>query len=156
MYYLVNTNRNNGCLRVIPGSHRNRHVLHDIEKKDLYGEVSRGTDLDHPALQHAEGEIDVPVTAGDLVIGDSRLLHSAHANQSSQRRTVLIIWYWPAYDKLPDEVKALVTEHFAETNEKSFRVWADQTKAVTGGLIPSYSGSAKPPSWNNFPNASLK
>jgi ectoine hydroxylase-related dioxygenase (phytanoyl-CoA dioxygenase family) len=46
------------------------------------------------------------MAAGDVVIGDSRMLHSTHANQSDQRRTVLTIWYWPDYDDLPDEVKS--------------------------------------------------
>ena len=30
MYYLVDTVRTNGCLRVIPGSHRKRHRLHAL------------------------------------------------------------------------------------------------------------------------------
>ena len=28
-YYLTDTTRENGCLRVVPGSHRRRHQLHD-------------------------------------------------------------------------------------------------------------------------------
>ena len=30
MYYLSDTSRVNGCLRVIPGSHKKRHKLHDL------------------------------------------------------------------------------------------------------------------------------
>ena len=61
---------------------------------------------EQPALQPAAGEVDVPVRAGDVVAGDARLLHSAHANRSDERRTVLTVWYCPAYDDLPEEVLA--------------------------------------------------
>jgi hypothetical protein len=96
MYYLVDTNRNNGCLRLIPRSHLKRHALHDLSRTAHQDDgVGRATNLDHPALQPAEDEVDVPVGAGDVVIGDSRLLHSAHANQSDKRRTVLTICTGP-------------------------------------------------------------
>lgn len=84
MYYLVDTNPSNGSLRLIPGSHLKRHPLHDVERDTP--EVIRGTDMTHPALQQTEGKVDVPVRSGHLVIGDSRSLYSAHANQSDQWR----------------------------------------------------------------------
>ncbi len=87
MYYLVDTDRHNGCLRVIAGSHRNRHALHDEVKEAHTDNVRSLTDPEHPAYQSVEGEQDVPVRAGDLVIGDSRLLHAAHGNMSEERRT---------------------------------------------------------------------
>ena len=33
------------------------------------------------------------------VVGDSRLLHAAHANRSGLPRTLVTIWYPPAYDR---------------------------------------------------------
>ena len=47
--------------------------------------------MDHLTLQPAAGETDVEVQAGDVVIGDSRLLYGSHANHSGQRRTVITI-----------------------------------------------------------------
>ena len=79
--------------------------------------VINATDPDHPAFQQVEGEVDVPVRAGDVVVGDSRLLHSARANQTGRRRTVLTIWYWPAYDDMPGEVKALIRDHITSRSE---------------------------------------
>ena len=68
MYYLVDTNRDNGCLRVIPGSHRKRHPLHDLPRQAHQSdEVGTAANLEHPALQPAPGEADVPVHAGDVV-----------------------------------------------------------------------------------------
>ena len=46
------------------------------------------------------------VTAGDLVIGDSRVLHAAHANTTGERRTVLTTWYLPRYDELSERLRA--------------------------------------------------
>ncbi len=143
MYYLVDTNRLNGCLRVIPGSHLKRHVLHDVPRTAHEDdEIRRATDLDHPTLQPAEGEVDVPVKAGDVVIGDSRLLHSAHANQTGERRTVLTIWYWPAYDSLPDDVKSMVAGSITENPQ--WVTWTEETRSITQSLIPIYEGDAEP------------
>ncbi len=90
MYYPIDTNRENECLRVTPGSHRHRHRLHGLPQAHA-DEIETAGD-DHPALQPDPGELDVPVKAGDLVIGDARLLHSAHPNRSARRRTLC----WPA------------------------------------------------------------
>ena len=156
MYYLIDTNRNNGCLRVIPGSHLKRHPLHDLLRRRAHADdaVRRATDLNHPALKQAEGEIDVEVGVGDVVIGDSRLLHSAHANRSGQRRTVLTIWYWPAYDRLPEEVKGLIADHITEKPEWS--AWTEQTRSITGPLIPFRERETETVQWSNVPNQTLR
>ena len=157
MYYLVDTTPENGCLRLIPGSHLKRHPLHDLPRKaHADDDIGRAADLDHPALQRAEGEVDVPVRAGDVVIGDARLLHSAHANRSDQRRTVLTIWYWPAYDDLPEEVQALVAGHITEAGDSDWRDWVEQTRDRTQALVPIYRGEAEAPAWNNAPGEALR
>ncbi len=82
MYYLVDTTPENGCLRLIPGSHLNRHPLHDQVSEAHREELRHMTNSVRPAYKLAAGEVDVPVKAGDLVIGDARLLHAAHGNTS--------------------------------------------------------------------------
>ena len=116
--------------------------------------MGTAANLEHPALQPAPGEVDVPVRAGDVVVGDARLLHSAHANRSGERRTVLTIWYWPAYDELPEELQALIANHVTELPD--WRRWAEQTRAVTGHLLPVYAGAAEPVSWSNRAGPGLK
>ena len=69
MYYLVDTDRHNGCLRVITGSHRKRHPLHQHLEAAHTDALRAMADPDQPAYRPAEGEMDVPVRAGDLVIG---------------------------------------------------------------------------------------
>jgi len=113
-YYLTDTTRENGCLRVIPGSHRKRHELHDTLPDAHGSEIQTIEDLSHPAFADYPDAIDVPLNAGDLVIADARLLHAAWPNQTPQRRTLLLAWHdvftfpnppswWT--DDIPDAVK---------------------------------------------------
>jgi ectoine hydroxylase-related dioxygenase (phytanoyl-CoA dioxygenase family) len=154
MYYLVDTNRNNGCLRLIPGSHLKRHDLHDLDRRAHDGdEVGRAKNMNHPAFQKAEGEVDVPVRAGDVVIGDARLLHSAHANQSDQWRTVLTIWYWANYAGLPEAAQALVASHVTERSE--WAAWSEQSDPAVQAMIPRYSGDVEPITWGRGPKKGL-
>eukprot|EP00747_Dinoflagellata_sp_TGD_P181443 gnl/TRDRNA2_/TRDRNA2_35278_c0_seq1.p1 gnl/TRDRNA2_/TRDRNA2_35278_c0~~gnl/TRDRNA2_/TRDRNA2_35278_c0_seq1.p1 ORF type:complete len:333 (-),score=47.91 gnl/TRDRNA2_/TRDRNA2_35278_c0_seq1:220-1104(-) len=92
-YYLTDTNRENGCLRIIPGSHLKHHELHDLLPNAHEKEIQTLENLDSPVFRNAEGSVDVPLKAGDLIIGDSRLLHSAWPNRTAQRRTLSLAWY---------------------------------------------------------------
>ncbi len=73
MYYLVDTTPKNGCLRLIPGSHLHRHPLHDISEAHTE-EIRLAEDVTSPAYLDHPDEMDVCVKAGDVVMGDSRLL----------------------------------------------------------------------------------
>ena len=91
--YLTDTTRENGCLRVIPGSHRKWHPLHDFLPNAHEEEIQKLKDTTSFIFAEAEGSVDVPTQAGDLVIADARLLHSAWGNQTSERRTLILAWY---------------------------------------------------------------
>ena len=108
MYYLVDTTPHNGCLSLLRGSHLQRHRMHDEVPDAHTDELRRFTDPDYSAYQSLAEEVDVPVKAGDLVIGDSRLLHSAHANKSDHRRTVVTLWYFPYFELLSDGLRAAI------------------------------------------------
>jgi hypothetical protein len=97
MFYLTDTTPRNGCLRVIPGSHQKRHPLHDRISPIHTNELTRFADPDGPAFSRVDDELDVPVKAGDLVIGYDRMLHASHGNQTDERRTVLTLWYYPDF-----------------------------------------------------------
>ena len=51
MFYLVDTSRENGCLRVIPGSHLKRHSLHDLIPAQHTPENARYEDPNGAALR---------------------------------------------------------------------------------------------------------
>ncbi len=91
-YYLVETRVENGCLRVIPGTHLKRIDLHD-RLIPPHAEGAHNVDQQDPDMfcDHPEA-IDVPVKAGSLVIAEGRMLHAAHSNNSDHRRTLLLFW----------------------------------------------------------------
>ena len=150
MYYLVDTTPYNGCLRVIKGSHLNRHPLHDILPSAHGAELQRVENPNHPAFQHFSGEIDISVNAGDLVIGDSRLLHASHGNQSDERRTVITLWYHPFFALLPASMQA----HIGRLRQ-SF-AWSDADWERIAELAPVFKGDVEPTQWNRTPGPELK
>ena len=160
MYYLVDTNRTNGCLRVIPGSHRKRHRLHALPPRDKEVVQRAEAEAGHPALSPDPDEMDVPVQAGDLVIGDSRLLHSAHPNRSRHRRTVIVLWFCPTYDRLPAGMQAAYARH--QTRAAPYdslaskpENWSDTQWAWVEPLLPDYSGDAEPLPQTRVPDERL-
>ena len=93
-WYLTDTRVENGCIRVIPGSHLKRFELHDhlVQAHEAGGyniqETNEWMFIDHPDA------IDIPVKTGQLIVGDARLLHGTHPNRSMTRRTVLLGWFY--------------------------------------------------------------
>ena len=92
-YYLSDTNLENGCLRVIPGSHRKRLDLHDTLPDAHEAQIQAIDDPTHPVFEDRPDAVDVPMKAGDLIIADARLMHGAWPNQTDQRRTLLLAWH---------------------------------------------------------------
>ncbi|RAP78417.1 phytanoyl-CoA dioxygenase family protein [Paenibacillus montanisoli] len=146
MYYLVDTTPFNGCLRAIPGSHVNDNPLHDelLQTADAHSAHMRSTlDLDQPAFSFRPDEVDVPVKAGDLLIGDSRLLHAAHANQSDVRRTVITLWYHLDVEALSETVQAAYAKYNMKLSE-GWQKWPEEAKKKVEPLFAVYEGTAEP------------
>lgn len=150
MYYLVDTDTHNGCLRVLKGTHLKRHAMHDLLPEAHTDAIRRATDTSHPVYQTMPDDIAVPVNAGDLVIGDARLLHGANANQSDQRRTVITLWYHPDFDASPERIKA-------HLSQKQTRVaqWPQSAQMLVCPLVPTYDGEQEPLEWNRNPGDGL-
>ena len=150
MYYLVDTAPANGCLRVIPRSHRHRFPQHEYE--------GHGTDIRYEdpdtSIKYAaaEGQIDVPITAGDLLIGDSRVLHAPRANRTGERRTVLTMWYLPRWSELSERMRAA----YSAGHRASAAGVPREARERLLPLLPRYSGSAEPAGVNRRPGEYLK
>ncbi len=140
MYYLIDTTSHNGCLRAIPGSHLQHNPLHDHLHNPHAQETSVAEDTDCPEFSTRPDEVDVPIRAGDLLIGDARLLHASHANRSNQRRTVITLWFQPDFCNLPERIKAQMV---AKT-QKIPLDWPVVAKKMVTGLHPKYGGLAEP------------
>ena len=101
-YYLTDTSVDNGCLRVIPGTHRRRVPLHD-RLVPAHEQGARFIEVDHPVMFGDDPEqVHVEVRAGDLVLADARLLHAAGRNVTDERRTLVLAWHNRPLDTVPD------------------------------------------------------
>jgi len=108
--------RANGCLRVIPGSHR-AQVLHDHLHEDrddltLQQRLANGS-FDEAMAVHIE------LQPGQMSLHDVYMVHGAAANTSAQRRTGIALRYMPArshFDRQlrPVHGKTGVAVNFAE------------------------------------------
>eukprot|EP00756_Hemistasia_phaeocysticola_P063383 Hpha_TRINITY_DN6855_c0_g1::TRINITY_DN6855_c0_g1_i1::g.46261::m.46261/K00477/PHYH; phytanoyl-CoA hydroxylase len=92
-WYLEDTDAENGCLRVIPGSHKAATVApHESAK-------SSGEDAGKDAGEWIRDvddtkAVDVKVPAGSCVIFNSLIWHTAHRNSSASRSRYSCFWHF--------------------------------------------------------------
>jgi len=129
IYYLQDTTPRNGCLRVVPGSHRWAHDVRHAQPED----AAIRTD-----------EVDVPVVAGDLFIGDRRIMHATHANTSDAWRTCLTIAYAPLFDRLPEPIQALIVQNRCLPPKGWWHADAPDIDVRLQAILPVYDGTAQP------------
>ena len=157
--YLTDTRRENGCLRVIPGSHRRPHPLHDVI--DAHDPALAAVENpDDPAYASHPDEVDVPVAAGDVVIADARLVHGAHPNRSGEERTNITLWWHPDYASLPFELRArlwsVVEREGVDTDapgEASLQPheWPEPWRGQVLPLVAGNPGPGEPEPWVRTP-----
>jgi len=86
-------NSENSCLRVIPGSHRDRvSYSHDVDNSD---QIILNQVLKSEHLQSAPPR-DIELAPGKFSIHDVYLIHGANPNNSGKRRAGLVFRYMPA------------------------------------------------------------
>lgn len=151
MFYLTDTTRENGCLRVIPGSHRRRHQLHDLIGTAHTAETRRMDDPGSLLYAEFEDQVDVLARAGDLVLGDGRALHASHANRSDHERTVMTVWYHPMFSELQESTQAQISN----LAQAEFEFWPQAAKDAIGPLAANYRGSAIPLPRDRIPGIEL-
>jgi ectoine hydroxylase-related dioxygenase (phytanoyl-CoA dioxygenase family) len=76
----------NGCLQVVPGSHRRGLMKHDREGK-VFGLFLPGY------FQAREDAVPVPLAAGSAIFFGPLLIHGSDANRSDQDRRAVTIAY---------------------------------------------------------------
>lgn len=131
IYYLQDTAPENGCLRVVPGSHLWSHSKRHEQPEDT---TTRSD------------EVDVPVKAGDLFIGDRRILHATHINKTNSWRTGVTIAYAPDFARLAEPIQAFIVQNRC-LPPKGW--WDDKrlTASINERLqqvLPVYKGDAEP------------
>ncbi|MBM3490932.1 MAG: phytanoyl-CoA dioxygenase family protein [Alphaproteobacteria bacterium] len=91
--------RENGCLRVIPGSHRTQSIYH--HRLDERPALAINQVVDDARFDEGRA-VDVELEAGQLSIHDVYMLHGSRPNRSDQRRAGFASRYMPAtslYDR---------------------------------------------------------
>lgn len=159
MIYLSDTKVQNGCLRVIPGSHRCRHRLHSlpVAHEESLSHIENPDDIAY----HSDGsETPVEVNAGDIVLIDPRLLHGAYANKTDGERSLITLWYLPEFSSLPQAIQARYVQIFnrqeLDTGDnakgKLLDGWPEKHRQAIKNLEPTYRGRAEPHAWNRAPD----
>ena len=159
MIYLSDTFAENGCLRVIPGSHRCQHRLHSLPVAHEQS-LSHVTDPDDIAYKSDAAEAAVEVSAGDVVVMDPRLLHSAYENKTDAERSLITLWYLPEFTALPEAVQAryvqIFNRHDLDTGDsaagKLLDAWPERNRQAIEHLEPRYEGNARPHPRNRAPD----
>ena len=144
MVYLVDTNKDNGCLKVIPRSHIEDHPLHEQIGKAHSDSLQQAKNLLSVEYQSHSDEVDVCVKAGDVVVGDSRILHGAHANNSNERRTLITLWFHPDYESIPEPVQGYIANLYQHETQPLVESWPSDLAARLNQLKPEYHGDADP------------
>jgi ectoine hydroxylase-related dioxygenase (phytanoyl-CoA dioxygenase family) len=164
MYYLTDTRPENGCLRVVPGSHRRRHAMHDLLPSAHAEDLARVANPASPVYQSVADDVPVTVRAGDVVIGDARLLHGAYPNQSDEERTLITLWYHPHFRDQPEAMQARVAKitrrEGVDTDAGGEAApfpecWPAEQAAMVRPLVATYHGSVEPLPWSRVPGAAL-
>lgn len=90
MITLDDADRNNGCFRLVPGSHR-RGFLPGLSDGTRLGPL-----FTDPAHFDADGQWLAEVPAGSLVVFDAHIVHGSEPNRSDRARRAIIATYQPA------------------------------------------------------------
>ncbi len=89
---LEESSRENGCLRVIPGSHAgqrlHQHLHEDRSDLTLNQRLAAGS-FDEASA------VDIELQAGEMSLHDVYMIHGANANRSTRRRTGVALRYMP-------------------------------------------------------------
>jgi ectoine hydroxylase-related dioxygenase (phytanoyl-CoA dioxygenase family) len=120
------SNRSNGCMRVIPGSHlaggfHDNYVPTDMTVQTFHAEIP---DVDEDAAVYFELE------RGEFSLHDGRIVHGAAPNTSPVRRTGYTMRYFPA------SVKMMPVEQ-----NVGWKIWLARGEDQAGNTYENVPGS---------------
>lgn len=121
----------NGCMRVIPGSHRGHRDLGQrlVDVPDLIQD--RPYELP-PDVFDPSRAVDIVMRRGDVSLHDSYLVHGSEPNRSAGRRAALTIRYVSATTRIkdqPDRRQFLVRGRAADNGNVYYRFGGARRRA---------------------------
>jgi ectoine hydroxylase-related dioxygenase (phytanoyl-CoA dioxygenase family) len=100
-YAVDNSDAENGCMRVIPGSHRGG--IREHGKADRAGNLL-SINQEAPVTPEEEARaVDLPLRAGEISLHHGILIHGSNANRSTRRRCGLTLRYVPPHVRQIEE-----------------------------------------------------
>jgi non-heme Fe2+,alpha-ketoglutarate-dependent halogenase len=88
------SNLQSGCMKVMPGTHRESHIPH-VETYAENNMLTRGQEI---AVEVDESKaVDIMLQPGEMSLHDIKLVHGSAPNRATDRRIGLAIRYLPAH-----------------------------------------------------------
>lgn len=97
---ISDTTEENGCLRIIPGSHKGNVLPHGYVEQEQHGLEMAGSQerqLEIKAEIDESLAVPVPLKKGEMVLFHAKCIHGSEPNQSNDRRVAVLIDYMPTY-----------------------------------------------------------
>jgi ectoine hydroxylase-related dioxygenase (phytanoyl-CoA dioxygenase family) len=132
--YLDDATPDNGCLTVIPGSHR----LGPLPHRFTYEGAPRTELVDRSVVADRARWRRLPVPAGGIAVHHGNLLHSSAANLTDRPRSTLQLWYRAA-----DNVQI--------GGSTDFYGWGLQVRGVDPGVARMASSTCRLPGGASLP-----
>lgn len=111
----------NGCMRVIPGSHRDKKLCkHYVSQRE---DLVLNQVLEEGVFDESNA-VDIALRAGQLSIHDAYTVHGSNANRSDKRRAGYVLRYMPS------------TSHFDRGMQKRNLVGKDTRSATNFATRP--------------------
>jgi ectoine hydroxylase-related dioxygenase (phytanoyl-CoA dioxygenase family) len=114
------SNRENGCMRVIPGTHHNGFSVYRPTDKTVQTFHAEIVDVDESKA------VDFELERGQCSLHDGRIIHGAKPNTGRLRRTGYTMRYFPA------SVKVMPVEQ-----NRGWKIWLARGKDLAGNTYES-------------------
>lgn len=105
--------RENGCLRVVPGSHQSKALYK--HRRDDDGAYTLNQVINDEAVDSRDA-VDIQLEPGQFSIHDVHLVHGSRPNQSGQRRAGLTYRYMPTTSHFDHEYAGEMTRTMGTTD----------------------------------------
>ena len=119
----------NGCLRVIPGSHRDRALIDHV--RDDRAEIALSDTTAKEAFDETAA-VDLVLEPGQMSMHDVYMIHGSAANRSPHRRAGVAIRYMPATSVFERNLNPLDGKSGVPVNFAERPLWLLRGKDRTG------------------------
>ncbi|MEU8146982.1 phytanoyl-CoA dioxygenase family protein [Nonomuraea sp. NPDC048901] len=127
----------NGCMRVIPGSHK--QALHELRQRD---DVANVLGSESAVTVDESQAVDLVLSPGDVEVHHPNILHASSANTSPKRRCGLTIRYIPTSTRITSEEQPFVSALLLR-GQPGANVYQPFPKYVEGEHMP-FTGATQP------------